>query len=115
MKKKTVILAMALCMMGATAAMAQRNNGQQGGRPDNSQRIERMVKELSLDDAKAKEFRAVMESMQPTAGNGERPSREEMQKKREEVDKKVKAILSEEQYKKYQQLNQQRGGGRKDK
>ena len=45
MKKQTVILAMALCMMGATAAMAQRNNGQQGGRPDNSQRIEQMVKE----------------------------------------------------------------------
>lgn len=103
---------MALCMMGATAAMAQRNNGQQGGRPDNSQRIEQMVKELALDDAKAKEFRAAMESMKPAA-NGERPSREEMQKKREEVDKKVKAILTEEQYKKYQELNQRPQGRRK--
>lgn len=103
---------MALCMMGATAAMAQRNNGQQGGRPDNSQRIEQMVKALALDDAKAKGFRAVMESMKPAA-NGERPSREEMQKKREEVDKKVKAILTEEQYKKYQELNQRPQGRRK--
>ena len=113
MKKQTVILAMALCMMGATAAMAQRNNGQQGGRPDNSQRIEQMVKELALDDAKAKEFRAVMESMKPAANIGERPSREEMQKKREEADQKVKAILTEEQYKKYQELNQRPQGRRK--
>lgn len=105
-------LAVVLCMMGAAAGMAQDSNRQRGERMDPSQRIEQMVKQLGLDEAKAKEFRAVMEEMKPAAG-GERPSREEMQKKREAVDKKVKAILTEEQYKKYQKLNQRPQGRRK--
>ncbi|MCI5579920.1 MAG: hypothetical protein MR387_01155 [Phocaeicola plebeius] len=105
-------LAVVLCMMGAAAGMAQDSNRQRGERMDPSQRIEQMVKQLGLDEAKAKEFRAAMEEMKPAAG-GERPSREEMQKKREAVDKKVKAILTEEQYKKYQKLNQRPQGRRK--
>ena len=113
MKKQVMSLAVVLCMMGAAAGMAQDTNRQKGERMDPSQRIEQMVKELALDDAKAKEFRSVMESMKPAANIGERPSREEMQKKREEADQKVKAILTEEQYKKYQELNQRPQGRRK--
>ena len=39
--------------------------------------------------------------------------REEMKQKREAVDQKVKAILTEEQYKKYQEMNQRPQGGRR--
>ena len=41
--------------------------------------------------------------------SGERPSREEMEKKRNEADAKLKKILTDEQYKKYQSMRPQRG------
>ena len=36
--------------------------------------------------------------------SNERPTREEMQKKRQEIDAKIKSILTDEQYKKYQDM-----------
>ena len=65
-----------------------------------------MVKKLGLDEAQAKQFREAMAEMRPAArpADGQRPSKEEMEKMREEmkqkreaVDQKVKAILTEEQ------------------
>ena len=53
---------------------------------------------------------AVMEEMKPNRdASGERPSREEMEKKRNEADAKLKKILTDEQYKKYQNMRPQRG------
>ena len=118
MRMKTVVLAMALCLMGAATGMAQRGNGQM----DPAKRIEQMVKKLGLDEAQAKQFREAMAEMRPAArpADGQRPSKEEMEKMREEmkqkreaVDQKVKAILTEEQYKKYQEMNQRPQGGRR--
>ena len=106
---------MALCLMGAATGMAQRGNGQM----DPAKRIEQMVKKLGLDEAQAKQFREAMAEMRPAArpADGQRPSkeemREEMKQKREAVDQKVKAILTEEQYKKYQEMNQRPQGGRR--
>lgn len=109
MKKQLVILAAALFISSA-ACMAQEKRG---GRPDMSQRIEQMVSELGLDEAQAKDFKAAMEEMRPAkGGNGERPSREEMEKKQAELDAKIKKILTGEQYKKYQSMQSQRNGGR---
>ena len=54
--------------------------------------------------------RQVMEEMRPNRdASGERPSREEMEKKRNEADAKLKKILTDEQYKKYQSMRPQRG------
>ena len=79
MKKQILGLAVVL-FMGSAVCMAQDNRG---GRPDMSKRIEQMVTDLGLNETQAKEFKAVMEEMRPNRNaSGERPSREEMEKKR---------------------------------
>ena len=95
MKKQILSLALAL-FLGTAVGMAQENRGE---RPD-----------LGLNETQAKEFKAVMEEMRPNRdASGERPSREEMEKKRNEADAKLKKILTDEQYKKYQSMRPQRG------
>ena len=79
------------------------------------QRVEQMVKDLGLNEEQTKEFKALMETMRPQRGQQrERPSREEMQKRRVEMEAKIKGILTEEQFKKYQEMqkNRRRGGMR---
>ena len=101
MKKQILGLAVVL-FMGSAVCMAQDNRG---GRPDMSKRIEQMVTDLGLN-----ETQAVMEEMRSNRNaSGERPSREEMEKKRNEADAKLKKILTDEQYKKYQSMRPQRG------
>lgn len=79
MKKQILSLAVVL-FMGSAVCMGQDNRG---GRPDMSKRIEQMVTDLGLNETQAKEFKAVMEEMRPNRdASGERPSREEMEKKR---------------------------------
>ena len=90
MKKQILGLAVVL-FMGSAVCMAQDNRGE---RPDMSKRIEQMVTDLGLNETQAKEFKAVME---------------EMRKKRNEADAKLKKILTDEQYKKYQSMRPQRG------
>ena len=103
MKKQILGLAVVL-FMGSAVCMAQDNRG---GRPDMSKRIEQMVTDLGLNETQAKEFKA---EMRPNRNaSGERPSREEMEKKRNEADAKLKKILTDEQYKKYQSMRPQRG------
>lgn len=109
MKKQIITLAV-LFLMGSAACMAQ--DQPQGGRPDMSKRVEKMIKELGLNDAQAKDFKSAMEEMHPGKNNGERPSREEMQKKREASDAKIKAILTADQYTKYQEMRKNMRQGR---
>ena len=103
MKKQILGLAVVL-FMGSAVCMAQDNRG---GRPDMSKRIGQMVTDLGLNETQAKEFKAVMRPNRDASG--ERPSREEMEKKRNEADAKLKKILTDEQYKKYQSMRPQRG------
>lgn len=106
MKKQILSLAVVL-FMGSAICMAQDKKGE---RPDMSKRIEQMVTELGLNETQAKDFKAVMEEMGSNQNSsGERPSREEMQKRRNEADAKIKKILTDEQYKKYQSMRPQRG------
>lgn len=106
MKKQILSLAVVL-FMGSAICMAQDKKGE---RPDMSKRIEQMVTELGLNETQAKDFKAVMEEMRFNQNSsGERPSREEMQKRRNEADAKIKKILTDEQYKKYQSMRPQRG------
>ena len=52
--------------------------------------------------------------MRPTKRNSnERPSREVMQKKRKEGEAKIKSILTDEQYKKYQDMRKKENADRK--
>ena len=102
MKKIIFSLAMFAFLVSGSVCMAQ-NRPQ---RMNPGQRTEKMVKDLGLDEKQAKDFKALMESMRPQRGQnmGERPSREEMQKRRAEMDAKIKGILTEEQYQKYQEM-----------
>lgn len=112
MKKVILSLAMFAFLASGSVCMAQ----DRPQRMNPQQRIEQMVKDLELNEKQAKEFKALMESMRPQRGQnaGERPSREDMQKRRTEMEAKIKGILTEEQYKKYQdmQKNRRNGGGR---
>ena len=95
MRKLILSLAVAL-LIGSTVCMAQNH---QKGKADREKRIEKMVTDLGLNEKQAKDFKAAMEEMKPAKNKSdEKPSREEMQKKKKEVDAKIKSILTDEQY-----------------
>ena len=78
MKKVILSLTMFAFLASGSVCMAQ----DRSQRMNPQQRVEQMVKDLGLNEEQTKEFKALMETMRPQRGQqGERPSREEMQKK----------------------------------
>ena len=114
MKKKVLIVATAL-MIGVATSFAQnpKRNNDKMGRP---QQIEQMIKDLGLNEEQAEDFKAAMKDMRPgKKQEGERPSKEEMQKKRKEMNDKIKSILTEEQSKKFQEMRPEKRNNKHDK
>ena len=112
MRKQILSLTVAL-LIGSTVCMAQNH---QKGKADREKRIEKMVTDLGLNEKQAKDFKAAMEEMKPAKNKSdEKPSREEMQKKKKEVDAKIKSILTDEQYKKYQDMRKKDNAKKKKK
>ena len=112
MKELSLSLLVVL-LIGSTVCMAQ---DRQKGKVDREKRIEQIITDLGLNEKQAKDFKAAMEEMRPTKRNSnERPSREEMQKKRKEGEAKIKSILTDEQYKKYQDMRKKENADRKKK
>ncbi|MDD3040208.1 hypothetical protein [Bacteroides sp.] len=113
MKKQILSLVVAL-LIGTTVCIAQ---NRQQGKVDREKRIEKMITDLGLNEKQAKDFKAALQEMRPTkqkqGEQAERPSREEMQKKRNELETKMKNILTEEQYKKYQDMRKKENENRK--
>ena len=121
-----LLVAGAILVAGSFVSMAQPGGGRpggQGGRQfDPAQMAQRradMMKEtLKLTDAQYAKvlemYKEESEAMQKQMQSGERPrmDREAMQKQREEQEKKLKAILTDEQFKTWteQQQNMRRGG-----
>ena len=104
--RKQILSLLVVLLIGSTVCMAQ---DRQKGKVDREKRIE-----LGLNEKQAKDFKAAMEEMRPTKRNSnERPSREEMQKKRKEGEAKIKSILTDEQYKKYQDMRKKENVDRK--
>lgn len=104
MKKQIFSLAATL-LISSAVCMAQ---NQKRERPDPSKRIEQMVTDLGLNEEQAKQFKEAMEEMKPSGNDkSQRPSREEMEAKRKKVDEKIKGILTDEQYQKYQNMRPQ--------
>ena len=112
MRKQILSLAIAT-LFGASLCMAQ--GPKEGtGKADREKRMEQMITDLGLNEKQAKDFKEAMAEMRPAKNNsGERPSREEMQKKRKEVDEKIKSILTDDQYKKYQEMRKKDNENRK--
>ena len=91
MRKQILSLAVAL-LIGSTVCMAQNH---QKGKADREKRIEKMVTDLGLNEKQAKDFKAAME--------------------KKEVDAKIKSILTDEQYKKYQDMRKKDNAKKKKK
>ena len=110
MRKQILSLAVAL-LIGSTVCMAQ---NRQKGKADREKRIEQMVTDLGLNEKQAKDFKAAIEEMRPAKNkSNEKPSKEEMQKKKKEVNAKIKSILTDEQYKKYQDMRKKDNADKK--
>ena len=125
MNRLSLIAAMALgglvaCSTVATAQDAPKKKG----RPTVEQQMERLTTELSLTaeqkpkvEAVVKETNKKMQEIFNDSSTDRSQMREKMQPIREEQTKKMKAILTEEQFKKYQEMSQRgkKGGKRAEK
>ena len=69
--------------------------------------IEQMAKELNLTAEQKTQIQKVFEEMRPAKGET-RPSKEEMDAKRKATDAKIKKILNEEQYAKFEKMQANR-------
>ncbi len=63
-----------------------------------------MVTDLGLNEKQAKDFKAAMEEMKPAKINRMKTFTRRNAKEKKEVDAKIKSILTDEQYKKYQDM-----------
>jgi Spy/CpxP family protein refolding chaperone len=131
MKKLSLIAALVLGGLVTCSIMAQaqeskdgkEGKGKRGGRPTVEQRVEQMTTALSLTDEQKPKVKAVLEDaakkMQEifASGTPREQMREKMQPIREEETKKLKDILTSEQFEKWQKIQEERrsrfGGGKK--
>lgn len=133
---KKILLVLVLALFANSYIMAQDDNdrrpqgGFRGARMNPKERTEQMIKELELNETQAAQFRVVMEEQQKEMqaqmeaarkeSTGERPTKEQMEKMRAKFQEQQQAInivlqviLTEEQFAKYQEMNQRRGPGRR--
>ena len=127
MKKLSLIAALALgglvaCSTLATAQDSTNNVPKKGGKrgmPTVEQQMERMTTALDLTDAEKPKVKAVLEDcskkmkeIMSDTSLDQAARREKMQPIRDEQNKQMKAILTDDQYTKYLAMNQ-RGGKKK--
>lgn len=104
-----LFLVMLIC---SVSVYAQKDN--RGGRMgDPSKRMEKMITDLKLNDKQAADYRKVekdfmgkMKKMRDEAQDDRSKMREKMQTLRKEKDAEVKKILTDEQFKQYQEKQQ---------
>ncbi len=118
------ILATAMLFFSIVATVAQPQQGGQGGprqeqgTPEEQAKaaVERLTEALDLDKEQQKAIYEInLEAAEARANQpqGQRPDREAMMAAREQMTKKIKAVLTKEQVKKYNKLEsemQQQGG-----
>ena len=95
--RKQILSLLVVLLIGSTVCMAQ---DRQKGKVDREKRIEQIITDLGLNEKQAKDFKAAMEEMRPT-------------KRRKEGEAKIKSILTDEQYKKYQDMRKKENADRK--
>ena len=125
MNKLSLVAAMALgglvaCSTLATAQDNATKETKKKGRYTIEQQMERMTTELSLTAEQKPKVEAVLKESNKKrqeifndSSIDRSQMREKMQPIMEEQTKKLKAILTEDQFKKYQEMNQRRKGGKK--
>ena len=130
MKKLSLIAAVALgtLVAGSNLASAQTTNaapeakkGGKRGFPTIEQQMERMTTQLNLTDEQKPKVKAVLEDQQKKMQELRSDSsldqdarRQKMQTIRKDTEAKMKGILTDDQYTKYQEMNQHgKKGGKK--
>lgn len=120
---KKVIGLFLVILISSTTVFAQSGN-RQGKKGDPLKRSEKMIEELKLDDKQAAEFRKVetefraqMEKEREAVKEDRSKMREKMSTMLSEKDAQIKKILTDEQYKLYQEKQKangpRKGHGRK--
>ena len=106
-------------IMGLTTCMAQDAEQQQRRRPQMptvEQRVERMTKELNLSQEQVEQltvlYKEQEKAMREMMQSGEWPSREQMMERMQAQEIVLQAILTEEQYVKYQEMTSRMRGRR---
>ena len=96
------------------------SGNRQGKKGDPSQRSEKMIEELKLDDKQAAEFRKVeadfreqMNKEREAVKDDREKMREKMTTMRTEKEAQIKKILTDEQYKLYQEKQKKADSSRK--
>ena len=108
--KKIIALAFAI-ILGAGTMSAQRGGGHQ--RMSVEDRVANMAKELNLTDKQQKQITAIYKESRAKRTEGTRPTREEMRAEMEKVNQKVNAVLTDEQKKKFENMNKARQNRRR--
>lgn len=124
MRKRTVALLVAL-VMAAGVAFAAQQQGQMGkmgkGKPTIDEQVARMKSHLNLTDQQTTQVKELLEKHQQERDawrkNNPNPTQEELKAHRQkmwgEMNEGLKKILTPEQYKKHQEMMQQRKHGPK--
>ena len=117
--RATVLVLTALCLTAGAVSAEPPDAPAQGRRPS----IERLAADLQLDDYQKGEVERILEAQHQSMrtaraqleASGEQPSREEMRKRREQMQPEtleaLKPILTEEQLQKFQTLMKDRRRG----
>lgn len=85
----------------------QRQGGGQQGTPEEmaTMMVERMSEQLDLSEKQEKQIYEInLEMMESRSSSSERPSREEMEAIHKKMDSKIKAVLTDEQADKYDEM-----------
>ena len=120
------VIGLFLVILISTATVFAQGGNRQGKEGDPSKRSEKMIEDLKLDDKQAAEFRKVeadfreqMKKERESVKEDREKMREKMIAMRTEKDAQIKKILTDEQYKQYQEnqtkadSSRKKGQGRK--
>ncbi|MCK7556415.1 hypothetical protein MKQ70_15885 [Chitinophaga sedimenti] len=120
MKNKIIMMFMGLLLAGSFTASAQGPGGQRRTAEERTKmQLDRMKEQLTLSAEQVTKLDTILlnnnKEMDKVFQSGQRPDRETMQKNREALNEKIKGVLTEEQYKKYQEeqakMRERRGQG----
>ena len=114
------VIGLFLVILISTATVFAQGGDRHGKKGDPSKRSEKMIEELKLDDKQAAEYRKVeadfleqMKKERESVKEDREKMREKMTAMRTEKDAQIKKILTDEQYKQYQEKQKKADSPRK--
>ena len=114
------VIGLFLVILISTATVFAQGGDRQGKKGDPSKPSEKMIEELKLDDKQAAEYRKVeadfleqMKKERESVKEDREKMREKMTAMRTEKDAQIKKILTDEQYKQYQEKQKKADSPRK--